>query len=150
MFANNKGKLLFILIAGVLIIALLAGIGVFVLKGKGHSKKGHGKKEEPTQPLALGEFVVNLADRDELRYLKTSIVLAVTGKVPSAGGHGGETGPSPAVRDAVITVLSSKRFADLITPQGKQKLKKELVAAVNERLHECKAVDVYFSDFAMQ
>ncbi len=150
MFANEKGKLLIILIAGVLVIALLAGVGTFVLKGKGKSKKAYKPKEEPVQTLALGEFIVNLADKDDLRYLKATIVLGVTGKVPSSGGHGAESGPSPAVRDAVITVLSSKRFSELITSQGKEKLKKELIAAVNKRLHECKAVEVYFSDFAMQ
>jgi flagellar FliL protein len=149
MLANRNGKLLFILLA-VLLIALLAGIGIFVIKGRGHSKKSKPVKSEPTATLPLGEFVVNLADKDELRYLKTTIVLGVTGKVPSAGGHGGESGPSPAVRDAVISVLSSKRFGELNTPEGKEKLKKDLIAAVNSRLHECKAVEVYFSDFAMQ
>jgi len=149
MLANRNGKLLFILLA-VLLIALLAGIGIFVIKGRGHSKKSKPVKSEPTATLPLGEFVVNLADKDELRYLKTTIVLGVTGKVPSAGGHGGEGGPSPAVRDAVISVLSSKRFGELNTPEGKEKLKKDLIAAVNSRLHECKAVEVYFSDFAMQ
>lgn len=148
--SSKRGKKLVLLLIAVLLVVLLAGIGVFVLKGRGGKNKSHSEEEKPTATLNLGEFVVNLADKDELRYLKTTIVLAVSGEVPSAGGHGGESGPSPAVRDAVIAVLSSKRFGELNTPEGKVKLKKELISAVNDRLEGCKAVDVYFNDFAMQ
>ncbi|MCX8053871.1 MAG: flagellar basal body-associated FliL family protein [Armatimonadetes bacterium] len=147
---TDRGKLPIMIIAIALIVVLAAGAGVFVLKGKGHGKKGEAKENKPHATMPLGEFVVNLADQGELRYLKANIVLAVEGDVPSSGGHGGESGPSPAVRDAVIEVLSSKRFTELTQPGGKEKLKKEIVTAVNERLEGCKAVDVYFSDFAMQ
>ncbi|MGQ9454272.1 MAG: flagellar basal body-associated FliL family protein [Armatimonadota bacterium] len=148
--SGRHGKKLVLLLVAVLLVVLLAGIGVFVLKGRSSKGKNRSQEEKPTATLNLGEFVVNLADKGELRYLKTTIVLAVSGEVPSTGGHGGENGPSPAVRDAVIAVLSSKRFEELNTPEGKAKLKKELISAVNGRLEGCKAVDVYFNDFAMQ
>ena len=137
------------IIAAALVVALVAGVGVFMLKGRGH-KNGGAEEKKPAASLELGEFVVNLADPGEIRYLKTNVVLAVTGEVAAGGGHGGESGPSPAVRDAVIEVLSSKRFAELAMPRGKKKLKKDIIAAVNKRLEGCQAVDVYFNDFAMQ
>ena len=146
---NERGKLPIMLIVAALVVALIAGVGVFVLKGKGARRGGAGENQ-PTATLALGEFVVNLADSGEIRYAKTTIVLAVTGAAPSAGGPGGEGGASPAVRDAVIAVLSSKRFAELVRPGGKEKLKTDIKAAVNKRLEGCQAVEVFFSEFAMQ
>ena len=149
MATGNRGKLPIVIIAAVLVVALLGGVGVFMLKGRGQ-KKGGAEEKKPAASLPLGEFVVNLADPGEVRYLKANIVLAVTGEVPGDGGHGAESGPSPAVRDAVIGVLSSKQFAELTKPGGKEKLKKQIIAAANKRLEGCQAVDVYFSDFAMQ
>jgi flagellar FliL protein len=150
MTKGSRGKLPIMIIAVALVVVLLGGVGAFVMKGRGGKGNGAAEEKKPAAPLALGEFVVNLADQGEIRYLKANIVLSVTGEVPQAGGHGEESGPSPAIRDAVIEVLSSKRFAELAQPGGKEKLKKEIVAAVNKRLEGCQAVDVYFSDFAMQ
>ena len=147
MVRGTSGKIPVKIIAIALVVALVAGIGVFAMKG--HGKKTGGEKNEPTAQLALGEFVVNLADPGDTRYVKANIVLAVTGDAP-AKGEGEGSGPSPAVRDAVIEVMSSKRFSDLVKPGGKEKLKADIVAAVNKRLEGCKAVDVYFSEFAMQ
>jgi len=144
----NRGKLPIVVVAVVLVVVLAGGVGVFVMKGRG-AKKGGTEQKKETASLALGEFIVNLADQGELRYVKATIVLAVRGE-PAQAGHGEEKGPSPAVRDAVIGVLSSKRFAELVQTGGKERLKKDIVIAVNKRLEGGEAVDVYFSDFAMQ
>lgn len=155
MVFTNKGlskMLIIIALAGVI---LLAGIGVVGTKMLGGKKGGaHAAKEKvPTTELALGEFVVNLADTSQIRYLKTDLVLVVEGKA-EAGGEGGEGGEgggkNSRIRDAVIGVLSGKRFADLVRPGGKDVLKKDILVAVNERMEETKAVDVYFNEFAMQ
>jgi len=149
---QKKKPIVMIAIAGVLIVALLAGLGIFMLKGKG----GKAKKEEvkgPTTEMALGEFVVNLADTAQTRYLKATVVIEVEGAKPKGGGahgEGGGEGGDPKVRDAVIQVLSGKHYTELISPEGKEELKKEIIAAVNERLEEGKACEVFFSDFAMQ
>lgn len=133
----------------VLALFVAGGVGAFTLKSMGHKKGGHEKKA-PVSSMPLGEFVVNLADTGDIRYLKADIVLEVEGAVAKGGGHGEASGPDPRVRDAVIQVLSSRRFAELVKPEGKEKLKKDIVAAVNERLHDAKAVEVFFSEFAMQ
>jgi len=136
------------IIIGVLVIALLAGIGVFVLRPAGPKDK---HEKEPTSTIALGEFVVNLADIGQVRYLKTDVVLEVAGRLPDAGGGHDEGGSTNAeLRDAVIEVLSSKRFADLVKPGSKELLKKDIITAVNKRMDEAKVVAVYFNEFAMQ
>ena len=149
MMQGNRGKTPITIIAVALVVIMLAGAGVFMLKGQGGKKGAAEKAAKPTAEVALGDFVVNLADLGQVRYLKANVVLAVTGEA-AGGGHGGEGGPSPAVRDAVIEVLSSKRFAELARPDGRVKLKKDLIAAVNKRLEGCRAVNVYFNEFAMQ
>jgi flagellar FliL protein len=148
---DNSGKILIVIIIGVLVIALLAGIGVFVLRPSGTKDKKDKHKEEPTSTIELGEFVVNLADIGQVRYLKTNLVLEVTGRLPDAGGGHSEGGSSNAeLRDAVIGVLSSKRFVDLVKPGSKELLKKDIIKAVNRRMDEAKVVAVYFNEFAMQ
>ena len=148
MLKSRRGNTVAIIVAAVLIVVLLAGVGVFVLKPKGKSKGAEDKG--PTASLLLGEFVVNLADPGSMRYLKTNVVLEVSGTINSGGGHGGEGGADPKLRDAVIEVLSSKKLADLTAPGGKDQLRKDIMAAVNKRLEDAKVVDVYFNEFAMQ
>lgn len=148
---NNKGLGKIVIIIALALMLVLAGLGIIVMKGKKHGK--HDKP--PTSQMQLGEFIVNLADSNQIRYLKTNIVLEVEGEVAAGGGGHGEGGGAssdPRVRDAVIEVLSSKHFAQLVDPKGKDELKKEVIGAVNERLKESggKAVDVYFNEFAMQ
>lgn len=151
MLSNRTGKLPMIVIIVVALVLVIGGTGAFVMKSKGGSKSKHEVKG-PVVSLELGEFVVNLADPGQMRYLKANVVLEVQGEMPAAGGgHGGESeGGDPKVRDAVIEVLSSKRMADLTGAEGKEKLKKDIIAAVNKRLEGAKVEDVYFNEFAMQ
>lgn len=148
MIQNQKGKLPILIIA-IALVLLLAGTGAFVMKAKG-SKKTKGEITGPTASLPLGEFLVNLADSPQMRYLKANVVLEVQGEVPAAGGHGEGAATDPKVRDAVIQVLSSKRMADLTGAEGKEKLKEDIIKAVNARMEKAKVTEVFFNEFAMQ
>ena len=130
--------------AAIIILALVcsvAGVAVFVFE-LGPMKNG----KAATSLVPVGELVVNLADVNEVRYLKTEIVLEVRGQT----GEAEENEVKTRVRDAIIGILGAKKFSDLIKPDGKLILKKQILAAVNERLGETEAVDVLFSEFAMQ
>lgn len=147
---DKSGKVgMAIMIAAVLVLCLGAG-GCII--GKGKSGKD-GKKVELKQ-WKLDEFLVNLADRDENRYLKVNLVLEVKGDPPAAaGGEGGAGGGSTdeiKARDAVITVLTKKSYRDLVSEQGKASLKAELKAALNGTLENIKVENIYFTSFAMQ
>ena len=133
--------------AAITILALVcsvAGVAVFVFK-LGPMKNGQAGKAA-TSLVPVGELVVNLADVNEVRYLKTEIVLEVRGQT----GEAQENEVKTRVRDAIIGILGGKKFSDLIKPDGKLILKKQILAAVNECLGETEAVDVLFSEFAMQ
>ena len=93
----------------------------------------------------LGDFILNLCDESQKKYLKVNVALEVTkkdtdfpqeteGKSGGHGGHGEAAAPvdpmeaiqkemnqyKPAIRDAVITNLSSKTSAELATAAGKE------------------------------
>lgn len=146
---SKSGKLPILIIAGALILIALGGVAF--LKFKGGPKK-HTKEHAPveaTTTMEMGEMVVNLADSSEPHYLKTEIVLEVLGAGGGGHGGGGEKA-SPKVRDAVIAVLSSRTYNELLTPKGKDSLKESIKKTVNKSLGEEKVVDVFFNDFAMQ
>ena len=155
MLTRNDGKIVIIIVVVVMIL-VCSVIGVAVFKKKGHSGSAKDKIDEgPTTMVSIGELIVNLADTQEIRYLKTDTVLEVRGKMESGGGHGegGEGGDAAAkapLRDAMISVLSSKHLAEINRPGGKDILKAQIAAACNKHLKDARVVKVYFSDFAMQ
>ena len=141
---NRSGKAIMIIIIAVLVLALLGGVAVFVMKPKGHKKEKPVKL--PSTMVEMGDLVVNLADTNEVRYLKTSIVIEVQGTLAEAQVEDATT----VMRDSVIEILSSKKYVDLNTPKGKAALKKEILKTCSEALEEFKPESVYFKDFAMQ
>ena len=101
----------------------------------------------------LGDFILNLSDVSPRKFLKVNVALEVSSKPEDAaaapakkeGGEGGEgkgapaASPlddemaqyKPAIRDAVITTLSSKTSAELSTVAGKELAKEQITEAVN-------------------
>ena len=149
---RSAGKMMVIVIA-VSLVVVLAGVAIVAKTSLGSKSKTKEKKHVPTVEMPLGEFVVNLADTGTVRYLKTDVVLSVAGEMKSeGGGHGEEeaSGPNAKIRDAVIEVLSSKHFEELVKPDGKDVLKKDIIESVNKRLDGAEVVEVYFNEFAMQ
>jgi flagellar FliL protein len=49
-----------------------------------------------------------------------------------------------------LTVLGKSSTSELLTPEGKEKLKKELLAAIDERLPDLEVVDIFFTEFLVQ
>lgn len=132
----------------------------------------------------LGDFILNLADENQRRYLKTNIALELSqpagadaaaagegGGEEAKGGEkkeGGEAAASgegaappglekllaeykPAIRDAVITNLSSKTAAELSTVAGKELAKEQIMAAINGILQgQNEVLRVSFGQFIIQ
>ncbi|MBI4584308.1 MAG: flagellar basal body-associated FliL family protein [Planctomycetes bacterium] len=124
----------------------------------------------------LGDFTVNLVDAD--RYLRTSIQLEIeVFSDPNAklaeensengGGHGGGHGSGkesnkvdprlkeiterlPAFKDGLIEIISSFKFQELLTVEGKRRLKTELIDMFNDRCKSAKVVNIFFTTFTMQ
>ena len=120
--------------------------------------------------LDLGDFTMNLSDIQPRRYLKANVAVEVTNPMPepaveekSSGGHGAAAPDpkkalieemeqyKPAIRDAVITVLTSKTSDELATTAGKELAKQQIAEAVNGIFDgEREVIRVSFGQFIMQ
>lgn len=125
----------------------------------------------------LGDFILNLCDENAKKYLKVNVAIEVTKKdtdfpneepAKGGGGHGGhgEAAPKadpmaaiqaemnqykPAIRDAVITNLSSKTSAELATAAGKELAKEQITNDINSILGgEREVLRVSFGQFIIQ
>jgi flagellar FliL protein len=120
--------------------------------------------------MPMRERIVNLADPGVMRYLKVSIVLEMMDTTLTAIPKGEEyvkkqtelkkdMGVSlPLIEDELTGILSSKTSAELMSPEGKQKLREDIKARVNKALDRLspdpkdhqEVLSVYFSDFIIQ
>lgn len=162
---------------GVVALLLLGGgAALFFFKFAGHSgTKGPEKTEEkaksakkvtPTPEPAKkdGEeysadelagvvvvkpTVVNLADTDANRFIRIGVSLGASVKELTEKY---EKDPliQSQVQDAIISVLSSKTSQELLSPDGKKKLKKELRDRLNTKLEGSPIVTVFFTEFLVQ
>jgi flagellar FliL protein len=119
----------------------------------------------------LGDFILNLSDIAPRKYLKVNVALEVSSKpedaaaaAPPAKKEGGEgAAPAgnpldaemaqykPAIRDAVITTLSSKTSSEVSTVAGKELAKEQITEAVNGIFAgEREVLRVSFGEFIIQ
>ena len=167
---KKKKKLPLPLIIGVLVLVVALFVGKSVMGSKtaektkkskkskaskessGSKEKGSEKDEEPEEievghSMALEEFMVNLSGGGD-HYLRTTIALGLKKGLTEekAKEH-----VNP-IRDAILTVLTSKSLKDLSSPKGRDDLKVELVEKINEVAGEEDAIvgKVYFTAFATQ
>jgi flagellar basal body-associated protein FliL len=91
--------------------------------------------------LHLETFVLNLADADQKSYLRVGIDLGVNKEVGKS-----ENAPSVAqVRDTILRVLGLAKVEELLTAKGKNRLKADLVKALQERMPNLGVEEIYAS-----
>ncbi len=124
----------------------------------------------------LGDFILNLCDENQKKYLKVNVAIEVSQKDTDfpkedvsapKGGHGHGEAPAaanpmdaiqnemnqfkPAIRDAVITNLSSKTSAELASAAGKELAKEQISNDINSILGgEREVLRVSFGQFIIQ
>jgi flagellar basal body-associated protein FliL len=147
-----------------------------------HAEELHEPHEEEKhiETADLGQFIVNLSDMGS--FLKVRIMIeydaglldkqlgvittgAEGGKAHGGGASGGAKeaaaggGLHPHLvkkehqfRDVIIRILSSKKAPDILTVEGKTRLKEELMDGLNEAigLEEPPVVGILFTDFMVQ
>ena len=150
-------KLLLIVVIGALLVSLL-GVGGYivytqVLGGGGEeAKKEAAKAAELKEAAKLGivtaldPFIVNLTDDAGKRYLKVTMQLELDNEILNEE----ITNKMPQIKDSIITVLSSKSTDDLLTIDGKFKLKEQIQTRVNVLLKTGVIQNVYFVEFVIQ
>jgi flagellar FliL protein len=155
---KGGGKKRLILILGIfLFIAAGAGAALFFAPGllKGLPLLGSGevsKEEKEKPPLKQGfiydldPFLVNLADTDPSRYLKIRINI----ESHESKENEGVKERLPRLRDAILTLLSSKTYTEIYESEGKRKLKEEIIQQATQSLAGFQVKAVYFTEFVIQ
>ena len=149
--APKKGKLkLWIIMGGVLL--LLGSVGFLTrnyLVGAKGKTEAVPEVEKVKSTMNLDSFLVNLADPDVTRFIKVTFRLGL-----NENKLGDELKDDPVVlaatRDAIILCLSTKTSDELLTTEGKDKLKKDIRELVSKVLPKGKVIEVYIMDFVVQ
>jgi flagellar protein FliL len=144
------------IIAIVLLVVLLGGggAGFWMWKsGKfgGQAAAAPAKPEpvEATGVVSLEPFLCNLTDSGGHAYLRTTIKLLV--KDPAEAKEFQESDFHKAkVRSILLETLSQQAATDLVTPEGKEKLKETLLKRIESLKLKIEVHDVLFADFVVQ
>lgn len=157
---KKKGKLKWILL--ILILLLLGGGGAWYYFFSGLPGSRNAPEEDaggatttqtvktPATPdlqtATLDPFLVNLFDPLGKRYIKVTFeVEVVDPKVTEELLR-----QKPKIRDSIITLLSSKTYADLSSAESKLELKTEIVNRLNQILGGPKVTRAFFTDIVIQ
>lgn len=137
---------------------------------EGGSEEAEGEAEEHGIILDLGEFILNLSDPKERRYLKVNVALELSKAegdpemeaAAGGGGHGEAVDPkkafaqkmenyTPAIKDSIISTLSSKTAEELSSTAGKELVKQQIKEAVDAVFSgEREVMRVSFGSFIIQ
>lgn len=124
-------------------------IGMAPHEGGAVAKK---EKEGDTSGTTLGPmlplepFIVNLAEPGGKRFIKVTMEMELGSKEMDAEFKN----KLPQFKDHIITVLSSKTMDEVITAEGKFKLKEEIMARINQNLKTGVVKNVFFTEFVVQ
>jgi flagellar protein FliL len=146
--AGKKKKL--IIIGAVVAVLLAGGGGAFYMKKKAADEaaaaaaeeggdeesdsesaaahkapaKSHAKDDHAAPPtfVPLDPFVVNLTDRDQDRYAQVGLSLQIDD--PKLADQ--VKTYMPAIRNAILLLLSHKSSEDLLNPEGKERMAQEI------------------------
>lgn len=96
--------------------------------------------------IDMENITINLADEDESRFLRVTMKLEVENEEARVKVDTYIV----QIKDLIITILSSKKFDDVRTPQGKYNLKEELTYRINSLVDGAPVKNMFFSDFVAQ
>jgi flagellar basal body-associated protein FliL len=94
--------------------------------------------------LHLDPFVLNLVDPDERSYLRVGIDLGLENERKN------DNPPVALVRDVILGVLTRCSPKDVLTEEGKARLKQELLTALQQRAPQLGVQEIYFTEFLVQ
>lgn len=151
--AKKKSPILLFILAGVLLVAGSVGGTLFFVLGSGDTAEE--VVEEELKPEALyyalnPKFQTNyeVNGRQRLFQLAISLVTREQDVIDALVTH------APSIKSKLVILLSGQKFADLQTPEGRESLREQSLAAVQGILDieigKPGVEKVLFTDFVMQ
>lgn len=161
---KGRGKLFLIIVIGAAVVLLGAGVGAAVWLTTGAKKPkattaaaAEAAKEAPPPsgpPLFFGldpPFVVNFDAEPAVRFLQVAVQLETRDPATIELLKTND----PVVRNDLLLLFGSQKYAQLSTREGKEALRNEALEAVRKVLataggHPERLEAVYFTSFVMQ
>lgn len=144
-------KLILILVAVVVVLGG-GGVGAYLFLSGGGEQPAEAKPapadKMPAQVLnlELDPFLVNLSDPGGSHYLKATLTL----ELADPGAADWINARVPRVRDRVLLLLSSKESAELLSAEGKFRLRDDVQQAINDMMGGRRVTAVYLTEFVVQ
>jgi flagellar FliL protein len=152
--AKRGRKFLIIVLVLIVLVAVVGAGGFYRWRHRGAASPA-AKKVEPAdraedsevkEVIELQPFIVNLADKNETRYLRMTISLGV-----------GETSEGKAdplfttrVRNAILGVITTRTSDQILTSEGKAHLRKDMLEAARTAVEKPEVHAIYITDFIVQ
>jgi flagellar FliL protein len=150
-----SNKLIFLVVAVLLVVTLGLAGGFFMMWNKLsalNTQSNAAAQNQQGQTAALGKlfpldtFIVNLADQERSRYLRVTMDLELLAPADSEKLNQ----RLPQVRDRILMLLPSKRFADIASTEGKTALRDEMIGKLNGLFPGTVITNIFFTEFVVQ
>lgn len=158
--ASGGGKSKKLIMIGVIALLAVGGGGYFFMspdKTETRAAESDADSGEEGEPLAAAyyfslnpPFVVNFVGKGRAQFLQVNI----DGMTRDPSVKEDITLHLPHIRNNIVMILSGKNYDELITMEGKESLRKELLAEIKKILQsetgKDAIEDIYFTNFVMQ
>jgi flagellar protein FliL len=146
--SNNLFKIIIVVFLGLLLVGGSSFVGYyFASKDKAEPQASTTEKQIEEVYFLAGEFLLNLADTDSRKIIKTKISIGYDSENKKLASE--LDGKKDVIEDAIINVIRSKTSKQF-SGTGDQDVKKEILLRVNSILETGKAVHVYYKDLIIQ
>ena len=155
---GGSKTVLIIIIAGFVLFMAMAGAGFYILWQKMPGAPAGGvtastsatEKGQPAKGLgpifSIKPFIINLAGSGGKRFLRVKMELELKDQAIFEQARA----QLPRVKDKILAILSVKKFEDINTLEGKNKLRAEVAAAIDALLSKGAVTNVYLTDFVVE
>ena len=150
-----SNKLIYLIVAVLLVVTVGLAGGFFMMWNKLsalNTQSNAAAQNQQGQTAALGKlfpldtFIVNLADQERSRYLRVTMDLELLAPADSEKLNQ----RLPQVRDRILMLLPSKRFADIASTEGKTALRDEMIGKLNGLFPGTVITNIFFTEFVVQ
>jgi flagellar FliL protein len=155
-FTFPIGRYLRVIVIG-LVALIVAAVGAFLVVSRMTSapapptSAGETVTRAPLANFGLEQFRTNLADRESTSYIQADIVLGYNSGLKSNAKLQDELKEREnEIRDIVNLILNSKTSQELISVDGKEALKREIMDKINDILSKGRIEKIYLKNFVIQ
>jgi flagellar protein FliL len=169
---KSSKKMLIIIIIGVLLLVTVAVLGTLFATGvfddsseqTESSENAEAVDADPDSEESVGSekpedvsywpleppFVLNFEGKSKAKYMQIGMEVATISDKAQAAVQK----HMPVIRNEVVLLLSGQKYEEMVTPDGKEQLRAELIETINKILKQHNVRigihKIYFTSFVMQ